>query len=471
MATRATQSTLALYGVGSVAPAIKVNLLASFLFYYYNQVLGLSPYLVSLALAISLVVDAISDPLLGYLSDYTRSRWGRRHPYLYASLIPSAALYYLLLTADFGAGMAARFVQLLVLVTGLRLAWTFYQVPRDALGAELSKDYGQRNQLHGLSSFFGWIGGAGIAYATSAIFLGESYDNLEGYHRLARWGSGLILVTGAFFCLGTHRNIPELEGPARDRPVGLRTIAREILDTLNHPSWLVLFFAGVVFSVYVGLTVGLNIYFNRFLWDWKPTEVAVFAIVDLLAALVISATAGRLARGWDKKRLAVILFSIAIVLGPVLLVLRLADLWFGIGLLPENGPKYGPLWWIMLGHSGLMSALGVLAWILVGSMTADVVEDSQRKTGKRSEGLFFAGPALIQKSITGFGYIIKGAILSAVGFSTAETEAQKAAAVVDLAWVTVVLSVVLPTIALFIFSKYSITQAIHEENLADLGYR
>jgi len=470
VSTRASRSSLAFYGVGAISPAVKGNLLGAFLFYYYNQVLGLSAGLVSIALAVALVFDAISDPALGYLSDHTRSRLGRRHPYVYASLLPSAARYILLLVADFGSSETALFLQLLILVTGLRLAWTLFEVPRQALGAELSKDYAQRNTLHGLSSFFGWIGGAGIYWATSALFLGDSYDNLEGYHRLAYWGGAIILLSGFLFAIGTHRDIPDLEQPRGTRATRLVDVWHEIIETLNHRSWLLLFLAGVVFSVYIGLTTGLGIYFNRFFWDWKPSDVAVFALIDLAAAVLISYFAGTLARGWDKKRLATILFAVSIVVGPLLVMLRLADLWFGLALLPANGPKYGALWWVMMVHGAVVATMGVLAWILVGSMTADVVEDSQRLTGRRSEGLFFAGPALIQKSISGLGYIVKGSILTAVGFSAASTDVEKVDAVANLAWVYVLLGILLPAIALWIFSKYTITRAVHERNLAELGY-
>ncbi|XOV85978.1 MAG: MFS transporter [Pseudomonadota bacterium] len=470
MSTKASFSTILFYGVGSISPAIKNNLLSSFLFYYYNQVLGLSPWLVSFALAIALVVDAATDPIVGYASDHTASRWGRRHPYIYFSLIPSSLFYFFLIMADFGDGQLMLFLQLLTLVTGLRVAWTFFQVPREALGAELSKDYAQRNTLNGLSSFFGWIGGAGIAYVTNAYFLGGSYDNAAGYQTLAYWGCAIILLASVVFALGTHRNIPELMVAEKRSPPNFREIWAEILETLNHRSWLVLFFAGVVFSIYIGLTTGLGIYFNRFFWDWSPSDIALFAIADLSAALVVSAFAGILARGWDKKKLATGLFVISIVVGPILLIGRLSDLWLGTSLMPANGEQYGALWWVMLVHSVFMAAIGVLAWVLVGSMTADVVEDSQTKTGKRSEGLFFAGPNLIQKCISGIGFIIKGGILTLVGFSDAATEAEKVAAVEWLAFTVALLSVFLPALALWIFSKYDITQSVHEANLLELGY-
>ena len=470
MATIARTSSLFFYGFGNLSPAIKSNFLGAPIFYYYNNVLGLDAWLVSLALALALVVDGISDPLLGYMSDYTKSRLGRRHPYIYASIIPGAFFYFFLIVADFGTEQLALFFQLFLLIMALRLAWTFYQIPREALGAEISKDYHQRNQLHGINSVFGWIGGAGVAYATSAWFLGDSYDNLEGYHTLAYWGAAGILITGIIFAVGTHREIPTLEEPKDDRPTSAREILGEIMATLNHRSWLMLFFSGVVFSIYIGLTSGLTFYFNSFFWEWKPSDVAIFAIVDLFGAILISAFAGRLARGWDKKNLAVTLFSIAIVIGPILLILRLLDIWYGIHLLPANGPKYGALWWIMLGHSFVQASVAVLAWVLVNSMTADVVEDSQTRTGKRSEGLFFAGPNLIQKSISGLGLMIKGIVLTLVGFTPDGTEAEKVAAIEGLAGVIVVLSIILPATSLWIFSRYQITRDIHDRNLENLGY-
>jgi GPH family glycoside/pentoside/hexuronide:cation symporter len=271
MSTLAKKSSLVFYGIGSLSPAIKGNLLGAPIFFYYNNVLGLEAWLVSLALALALVIDGITDPLLGYASDYTRSRLGRRHPYIYASILPGAFFYFFLIMAEFGSSQTALFFQLLVLIAFLRLAWTLYQVPREALGAEISKDYTQRTQLHGISAFFGWIGGAGIAYATSAYFLGDSYSNVDGYHELAYWGSGLILITGIIFAVGTHREIPNLEQPTERPPVTMRGIVDEILSTLNHKSWLMLFSSGVVFSIYIGLTSGLGFYFNSFFSSAEPS--------------------------------------------------------------------------------------------------------------------------------------------------------------------------------------------------------
>ncbi|MCZ6500899.1 MAG: MFS transporter [Gammaproteobacteria bacterium] len=471
MSTLARPSTLVFYGVGAISPTIKNNLFVFFLFYYYNQVLGLEAYLVSLALALSLVVDAITDPLLGYVSDHTHSRLGRRHPYIYFSLVPSPICYYLLMSLEYTSTQASLFAQLFLMATLLRLAWTFFNVPRQALGAELTKDYHQRNTLSAISTFFGWFGGAVMWYMTTAVFLGESYDNKQGYRDLAFWGAAVILVTGTIFALGTHREIPNLEPPRQKRPIQMRAILQEIKETLSHRSWLMLFVAGVITSIHAGVVVGLGIYFNSYFWEWKPSDVAIFAITNLVGSLIISSLASRLARNWDKKQLAVGLYIIVITLGQIPLILRLSDLWLGTSILPENGPIYSALWWVLISHSFITSTIGTLAGILVGSMTADIVEDSQATTGRRSEGLFFAGPHLIEKCVTGLGYIVKGIILTAVGFSVAATGLEKVDAIERMAAVVIVLGIVLPALSLYMVSKYEITESSHESKLQDLGYK
>ena len=148
---KASNSTIWTYGFGSISVGIKNNLLGTWLLIYYNQVLGLDALLVSSAIAIALVVDAISDPFVGIWSDRVRSRWGRRHPFMYASIIPFSLCYYLILQDPGDISDGEMFTRLLVLMVLMRIAMTFYEVPRAALVPELSKDYDQRNNFSGRS--------------------------------------------------------------------------------------------------------------------------------------------------------------------------------------------------------------------------------------------------------------------------------------------------------------------------------
>ena len=195
-AHRASLSTQVLYGSGSISVGIKNNLLGTYLLIYYNQVLGLDAGVAALAMAIALAVDAVSDPLVGIWSDRARTRWGRRHPFMYAALVPFAASYYLLLSDPGQISDQALFLRLLVLLVILRLSMTFYEVPRGALAPELSKDYDQRNALSAWAMAFGWLGGAGIAFVANRYLL-DSFVDLEGYQSLAFWG-GLGIFIGGF---------------------------------------------------------------------------------------------------------------------------------------------------------------------------------------------------------------------------------------------------------------------------------
>ena len=89
-------STKLYYGIGSVAYGVKDNGFAYFLLLYYNQVLGLPAQWVGGAIMVALIFDAISDPIVGYASDNLHSRWGRRHPFMYAAAVPVAFSFYLL---------------------------------------------------------------------------------------------------------------------------------------------------------------------------------------------------------------------------------------------------------------------------------------------------------------------------------------------------------------------------------------
>ena len=93
--TKANFYTLFVYSIGTIPVGIKNSLLGSFLLVYFNQVLGLSAKLAASAMAIALIVDAISDPIVGAWSDRVKTRWGRRHPFIYLGILPFSIFYYL----------------------------------------------------------------------------------------------------------------------------------------------------------------------------------------------------------------------------------------------------------------------------------------------------------------------------------------------------------------------------------------
>ncbi len=136
--TRLSWRTKLIYGLGRSAEGIKARAFEFFLFFYYVQVLGLSGSLAGLAVGIALIFDAVIDPLIGSYSDNLQSRYGRRHPLMYASIPPLAITFYFLFDPPEGLDAIGLFIWLTGFSILSRGAIALYHVPHLSLGAELS---------------------------------------------------------------------------------------------------------------------------------------------------------------------------------------------------------------------------------------------------------------------------------------------------------------------------------------------
>ena len=466
---KASNGTIWTYGFGSISVGIKNNLLGTWLLIYYNQVLGLDALLVSSAIAIALVVDAISDPFVGIWSDRVRSRWGRRHPFMYASIIPFSLCYYLILQDPGDISDGEMFTRLLVLMILMRIAMTFYEVPRAALVPELSKDYDQRNNFSGVGMALGWLGGAGISFIHMEFFLGDSYFNTSGYQLLAFWGGLGIFISTAFTAIGTHKHIPNLHVPP-ERSFHIPTFLKEAKETLSNKAWIVLFLSGCIYSLLVGVDTGAVTYYSAYLWQWQPNEISVYSLWQAASVICIALFAPMIAYGRSKKNIAVGIFLCTIFIGPLPIVLRLLEPYVGISLIPANGSD--ALWWILLFHGCLAVTLGSLGFVFIGSMAMEIVEDVEKTTGRREEGLLGTVNAFIHKLVGAGGVLIAGLIVSWAGFDdpNATEEMLNGEIINRFAFVHVVLGFCLPIFSTLLVLMFDIDRKVHLENVNDLGY-
>ena len=456
------------YGFGAVANGAKSNGFNYLLLFFYSQVIGLPADWVSLGIFVALLFDAVTDPLVGYLSDNLRSRWGRRHPFMYASGIPVAVAYYFLWSPpDWSQELLlAYFVVMAVLI---RTAITLYEIPSTALVAELTDDYDQRTAFVSFRFFFGWWGGLAMAVLAYLVFLPEEKGGLlylDGWRHYGLAASVIIALSIYVTALGTHRHIPYLKQPA-DRPVGeegfdTRRTLRELKETLGNPSFLVLFVAALFGAVAAGLSTTLSIYFTRHFWAFTTEQIGYLQFpyfFSAFAALFIAPWGTRLL---GKKRAAIGITTIAVVMAPMPYLLRM------LGLFPENGTEL--LFWTILVFNGIEVALIICSSILIAAMIADVVEDSEVSTGRRSEGTFFAANSFAQKAVNGLGVIAAGQLLAIVDFPTqAGLGEVPMETVFDLAeiYIPALWGFYLVTIVMLCF--YRISRGGHEANLERLA--
>jgi len=163
-------STNVFYGIGSIAFGVHQAALTSLLLLFFNQVVGLPAAWVGAVMMITLIFDAICDPLIGEWSDHARSRWGRRHPFMYISTIPLAIAFYFLFHPPLGSPHSELLVYLAAMLVTVRLLLSLYEIPSSALGPELTLDYDERTTLMSSRFFFGALGGAGISVLAFQVF-------------------------------------------------------------------------------------------------------------------------------------------------------------------------------------------------------------------------------------------------------------------------------------------------------------
>ena len=455
------------YGLGSVAFGVAYVILSSaILQIYFNQVLGIPAVWVGTAIMVSLLADVVLDPLIGHWSDHFRSRWGRRHPFMYASAVPAAALSYFLWHAPRGLQPTELLGLAVVTMIGLRVAVASYEIPSAALAPELAPDYDQRTSLMAFRWFFAFGAIAVMQLVLYMVFLRQDAANPLGALNPARYAqfgalSALIIVICILVSTAaTHSRIPYLHTPPI-RTMSVAATFRGIAATFANPALLVVMSSSVLGGTGVGITVTLSNYFYLHLWGLKSQEIGPLAAGGLLASIVGVFLAPFLAQRFGKKQAMIGLFSISVFTSMLPIGGRL------LGIMPPNGS--GLLYGLLFTDVVVTAALGLMGIVIISSMVADVAEDQAVKSGERSEGVLFAANGLVSKFTLGIGAFIAGVLISAVGFPV-----HAVPGTVDPDIVRRLAMFYLPCVLIFnggsvvVLKFYGIDRAAHERNVARL---
>lgn len=458
--------TILLYGVGACSTGVKMRALSSFLLIFYNQTMGLAPTTVALAITVITVFDAVVDPLTGFASDRLHSRWGRRHPFMYAAAVPVACAFYFLWNPPAGLGGGALFAYLLVCLMTLRLFDTFFELPSLALGPELVRDYDGRTVLVSSRIFFRTIAGVLFAIAAYQIFLPESaggVSNRDGYRAFAFAGSVVMFTSILISTLATHRYIPWLEPPSA-KPLSGLSFFGDVLRLLRNGPARIMLLVGMLIAVVNGARSGLEIYFGLYFWGFDQVQLAIMTSVSAGGTLLGAIAAPRLSARVGKKIGVLAGYIIATAVSLVPIVARLA------GWVPGDG---GPLAFaVVTAQAFVQGLLYVVTAVLMNAMLADVVEDVEVESGRRSEGLLFSADAFFSKAVSGLGVLIAGAVLTLIAFPG---NARVQGVPPDVAWnlgaVFVPLTLTFSLVVVLLLAAFPIDRSRHEANLARLDAR
>jgi GPH family glycoside/pentoside/hexuronide:cation symporter len=422
-------------------------------------IFGMDPYLAGILSAIPRFVDAILDPIMGYISDNTRSRWGRRKPYIFIGSIVTSILFILMWQIFIENSQTFNFYYILVFSLFFYIGLTVFAAPLIGLGYELSPDYNERTRLMAVSQFLGqfaWMISPWFLYIIYNVYGKEPQMAAEGSRHLAVYIGFLCLILGilpALFCKEIDQT--NITGQSK---LSLKNLAENMKhffkgfkETLKNGPFLRL--CGATFCVFNGfqLVASFSVFIIMYyvfpgqkvqdistLWIGLFGTVSSFATAFLVIP-IITAMSSRIG-----KRNA---FIISILISTVGYILK----WWAFYYSQEtHWLMFIPLPLISFGIGGLFT--------LMMSMTADVCDYDELKYGMpRKEATFGAIYWWMVKLGTSLAVLFGGIVLSGVGFDPA-LPTQSMETLTKLRLADIIIPAATGLIAILIMWKYDITE-------------
>lgn len=467
---QAPRSTKLFYGIGQYADGIILDSVSLFLIFYYNQIHGLKGSLAGLAMLLALVTDALSDPLIGALSDRTRTRWGRRHPYMYAAAIPVPLCFYLLFVPPEGLGQWALFAWMAAFNILARQGMTLFMTPYFALGAELSTDFEERNTIVAIRTMFQRMGAAMAWILGLVVYMRPTEEfpngqfNADAYPPYALTVAALVFSSMVISAMGTHSFIPRL--PKRKTETassgkGNRGIVANIVNDMREAwsikSFQILIMSNMIGFVGWGLMGTINLHMWTYFWQASTHLLFLFGLLFFGGIFLGLWYWTNVANRTDKKPVYVKGMAGFIVCVSVPIFCK------SIGLYPpRDSPFYLPILFFI---SGAMGGFCISSPMVTGhSMMADVTDEDQLKHGQRREGISFGAMTFIAKASVGVGAQISGFLLDLVGLDPGSDPTDVAPTVARNLGLSYAFTLaVIIGLALLILSRYSLDRTRHAE--------
>jgi len=414
--------------------------------------LKMDPFLAGLLAAIPRLLDAITDPIMGYISDNTRSRWGRRKPYIFLGSIITGIIFMIMWQLYPENSQAYNFFYFLSLSIIFYIGYTIFATPLIGLGYEMSPDYHERTRLMAVSQWMGQIAWMIAPWFWVIIYNQSLYDTApEGARNLSIWVGGLCMILGmmpAFFC--KELVLPESKGGSRlsmkDMAANTKEFLIGIKQTITCKPFLRL--CGATFFIFNGFqTIAQFAFFIIIFYlfngdtDAAGRWPAWFGTVSALAtAFLVIPIITFIATRIGKRKTFIISTSISMI--------GYALKWWGFS--PGNPYlMFLPVPLISFGIGGLFT--------LMMSMTADVCDLDELNNGTRREGTFGAVYWWMVKLGTALALLTSGAVLNLVGFDP-NIEAQSIDTITNLRLADIIIPVIMGLFAILIIWKYDVTE-------------
>ncbi|MBT9311708.1 MFS transporter [Leptothoe kymatousa] len=449
-----TLPTKLAYGAGDFGAGLTSNLLAFSFLIFLTNVAGLEPLAAGTVLLIGKIWDAVNDPLVGILSDRTRTRWGRRYPWIALTGIPFGITFLLNWIVPGFTSQIALFWYYVVVSIAFQIFFTTTNLPYSTLTAEMTEDYDERTELTSFRLAFS-LGGAVLILALGLVVSQLVSDPGRQYQVLGALGGGISIFTIYWCIFGTFRH--------SQQQAAYRSATTNESQTNNQESFfqqLKIVFSNRPFLFVVGI----------YLFSWLALQITATIIpfyvtfwmgADdyFLAALLVQGT-------------AIIMMFVCNVLAKRIGKKGLYFLGSGFWILVQIA-----LFFLQPGQLNALYLLCIFAsfgvataYVVPWSILPDVIELNELQTGQRSEGAFYAFMTLLQKMGLAAGIFLVSLALETSGFAKDAIE-QPESALLAIRFFMGPVPLILLIGGMILAYFYPITKATHQETLLKLAER
>ncbi len=365
-----------------------------FFLFFLTDVVGINPATAGTIMLIAGVWDAITDPIAGIISDRTKSKWGRRRPYMIVFLVPFAVSAWLLFT-DFGLSTGWTVAYFIMANILFYFVQDFIAVPGNSLSAEMTRDYDERTSLVGWRTVWGSV--FTLVGMVAPLLLVEMFSGVFGEER---WGWSAMMATLAVvgtipillawnFTRGYERHLQE---PVKITRQDLREMLLENKPFLN--------LVGVIFSVIgsVGTLTVAVIYFLEHYMGYSEDDTAIVFLVFQAAGVLFVPLVSWFITKFGKP--------VATMIGGALAALVYSVFFF----IPPGQDIF--LYVAFIAASLAVNFMYMVYW----AMIPDVTEVDEFKSGQRREGVYFAVTDFVNKVVMSLGGFLVGVLLDMTGY-------------------------------------------------------
>lgn len=386
------------YGAGDLGPAITANIGVFFALFFFTNVAGLSAGLAGSILMIGKIWDAVNDPMVGVLSDRTRSPWGRRLPWMLYGAVPFGLFFFLQWVVP-PLTQWGLFWYYVIIAIFFNSFYTAVNLPYTALTPELTQDYDERTSLNSFRFTFS-IGGSILSLFLALGVFSLLKIELQQQYLVLAGVCTVLSVLPLFWCVWGVRDrvlATEARRMATETEEQIPVSQQLRIAFSNRPF---LFVAGIYLCSWLGVQVTASI-LPYFVVNWMGLSEAEFNLV----AIAVQGTALLMLYVWSAVSERVGKKAVY-YMGMILWIIAQGGLFF---------LEKGQIGWMYF--LAVLAGFGVsVAYLIPWSMMPDVIELDELQTGKRREGIFYAFMVFLQKMGLALGLFLVGVALQTAGF-------------------------------------------------------